>query len=450
MTGKDITYGIDEIREKLRDLADSPEKVDLLNELSLQLRDNDAKQALEAATAARVMAEALGYQRGSAYGLRNMASCLYWLSDYAEALNKAFEARRLFEQLGDKQGIYRALNTIGNVYYKLGDSVKSLECDIKLLDIARELHDPVTEASALGNIGLVYMEMGDDENALGYFQKSLDQYAAIGRSDCEANPLMNIGIIHRRMKRYDQALEYLNRSLTARQKQQDRPGEALVWQNIGTAHFERGELTSAAESYQRSIEIARNCGDRRIEADSLLKQARVKGRQDLTAAAFSQLQHAQELIDQTGGADMRPALYEVYAELFERTEDFQRSLEYCRKYHAAGDELRTRQAGERLRGLRIGFEADQSRKENELYRLKNIELTRVNQELEQLNRLIKKGNEHRSKLMEQVAEQAQELERLSKQDGLTGLYNRRHLDETLAREFARAKRYHDPLAVAML
>lgn len=42
-----------------------------------------------------------------------------------------------------------------------------------------------------------------------------------------------------------------------------------------------------------------------------------------------------------------------------------------------------------------------------------------------------------------------ELRRLSTTDPLTGLHNRRHLDDTLAGEFERAKRYVQPLAVLM-
>lgn len=43
----------------------------------------------------------------------------------------------------------------------------------------------------------------------------------------------------------------------------------------------------------------------------------------------------------------------------------------------------------------------------------------------------------------------EELRRLSRTDGLTGLYNRRHLDETLAHELQRAVRTREPLAVIM-
>ncbi|ROR32048.1 diguanylate cyclase [Inmirania thermothiophila] len=43
----------------------------------------------------------------------------------------------------------------------------------------------------------------------------------------------------------------------------------------------------------------------------------------------------------------------------------------------------------------------------------------------------------------------EELRRASVTDPLTGLYNRRHLDETLAREYRRAERYELPLSVVM-
>ncbi len=440
----------DDIRRSLSGLADGPGKVDLLNELSLELRDGDTKLALETAAQARDMAEALGYQKGLAYSLRNLATCLYLLSDYAPALDRADESLRLFLQLDDRQGIYRAHNTIANIYYRLGDYVRSLEHDAKLLEIAQELRDPLDEATALNNIGLVYMEMGDLDNALEHYQRSLGLYAAAGMPEYTGNPLLNIGIIHRIRKQYDSALEFLNRSLQVRREHEDRHSETLAWFHLGNVHRERAEYVTASECYQRAVELARSCGDRRAEADALLQQAQAKCRQGLTAAAFDLLQRVQSLSDELGAKGLLPHLYQVYAEAFERTEDHRRALEYHKRYSEANDELHTRQSEERLRGLRTSFEVDQSRRQGEIYRLRNVELTRANEELEQLNRMIKKGEEYRSRLMEQVAAQAQDLDRLSRLDGLTGLSNRRHLDETLAREFSRARRYHDPLTVAML
>ncbi|RYF53593.1 MAG: GGDEF domain-containing protein, partial [Comamonadaceae bacterium] len=49
-----------------------------------------------------------------------------------------------------------------------------------------------------------------------------------------------------------------------------------------------------------------------------------------------------------------------------------------------------------------------------------------------------------------LAQANQRLELLSNTDGLTGIANRRHFDEALAHEWARAQRSHSPLALIML
>ena len=75
------------------------------------------------------------------------------------------------------------------------------------------------------------------------------------------------------------------------------------------------------------------------------------------------------------------------------------------------------------------------------------ELTLAYQEMEALNRSLTEANEQKTRLLEQLKLQAQDLEQQSREDALTGLYNRRYLDFRLENEFARAKRYNRNLAV---
>ncbi len=56
---------------------------------------------------------------------------------------------------------------------------------------------------------------------------------------------------------------------------------------------------------------------------------------------------------------------------------------------------------------------------------------------------------HNAELLAELSRHAQILARLSKQDPLTGLHNRRFFDETLALEFARMRRLNYPLSVVM-
>jgi diguanylate cyclase (GGDEF)-like protein len=56
----------------------------------------------------------------------------------------------------------------------------------------------------------------------------------------------------------------------------------------------------------------------------------------------------------------------------------------------------------------------------------------------------------KSRLMEQLREQAEAFERQAREDALTGLANRRAFDEIAAREFRRARRTGSPLCLAVL
>lgn len=53
------------------------------------------------------------------------------------------------------------------------------------------------------------------------------------------------------------------------------------------------------------------------------------------------------------------------------------------------------------------------------------------------------------RLQDQLRERNAELDRMSRTDVLTGLFNRRHLDEALDREYADSRRHVEPLCVLL-
>lgn len=73
----------------------------------------------------------------------------------------------------------------------------------------------------------------------------------------------------------------------------------------------------------------------------------------------------------------------------------------------------------------------------------------LEERLSRQNEELRHSNNHTKMLLKQVQDQAGELERQAREDWLTGLPNRRHLDFHLSREFVRARRYGKPLAVAI-
>src|SRR4029450_10044598 len=92
--------------------------------------------------------------------------------------------------------------------------------------------------------------------------------------------------------------------------------------------------------------------------------------------------------------------------------------------------------------MQIQFEVAAARRETEMERERHEALTRANADLDSLNISLTEANLQKTMLLDQ-------LERQTYEDALTGLANRRRLDQRLADEFALALRHNRPLAVAM-
>jgi len=99
-----------------------------------------------------------------------------------------------------------------------------------------------------------------------------------------------------------------------------------------------------------------------------------------------------------------------------------------KRYHALKEETHNEEAAQKVRHLQVLHEVEKARKEAEIYRLRNAELARANEELSAVTAA---------------------LERSARTDGLTGLLNRRHLDLALERAFEEARQGSRLLALAL-
>jgi diguanylate cyclase (GGDEF)-like protein len=70
-------------------------------------------------------------------------------------------------------------------------------------------------------------------------------------------------------------------------------------------------------------------------------------------------------------------------------------------------------------------------------------------ELQDATDSLRQANQQKAELLDELHRKTDELDRQTKEDGLTGLYNRRFMDHYLEREFDRTRRFGHDLAVAM-
>ena len=377
--------------------GNSPEKVNILNELVWELLLIDQDRAAKLNHDALSMAEQIQYPKGIADAKRNMGiTCaaktdvekglkllhealewyegnhdingkagantglanMYWgLGDFQRGFDQIHTALKLYKQVDDKEGQAFAYQTLGNFYYDWKDYKQSLDCFEKSFTLFKKHDISWGEARALNGIGNVYHYMGDCQKALDYQDKSLNIHKHNENKYGESRTLNDIGLIYSSKDQYEKALVYHQKSLDIRQKLNYPQGETTCLLDIGTIYIHQKKFDLALDVIHKALALSHKI------------KAKVK-----TYHVYK-------------------ALSLVYKELGQ----FEKALEYHEKYHALDEEVFHEDSEQKFKNIKIAFKMEASKKEAEIYRLKNVELKEKNEQLEQT---IKKLNAAQAQLVQ--------------------------------------------------
>ncbi len=461
----------------------TPANIQKLNDETWDLCFRDTPKALRMSAEARQLAEAESDRSGLGYSLRNAGLCHWILGDYTTALEELGLANKIFVELGDRSGESSALNWIGNSYWRLNDYQNSLKYHVQTLNLRKELGDEIGQAGSLNNIGLnyydlgqydialeyhlqslqlyesnnskegmarafnnlsnIYEKLGDEEKTLEFNFKSLKLKQETGNRVEQTGSLTNIGNVYRRMKNYEQAVEYHTRGYDVAHEMNNRPGEALSLLNLGNVYDDLGLYEKAFDNLQKSLNIFQEIGDKYYQTEALINLAGILQKQNKSEAALVDLHTALQMAEELGLSELLYQTHRMLSEVHEARGDANEALNHLKEGFKYRETIYGVEAERRIKSLVVKSEVEKAQQEAEIYRLRNVELARAYQELQ-------RADEQKTELVEQLRLKSEELQRLSFQDSLTGLYNRRYLDLRLRQEFIRSRRLHHDLTVVML
>lgn len=448
-------------------------------ETAWNLRRSDPKRALALGEKAYAAAKEANDLSAEAYSLLVTGYSRVRLSEPELASEQLRKALALFEGLDDKDGERKTLNALGILYGESGDLTGALKTFLALQTLCAELDDKKGEADALNNVGLSYLFLGDVASALEYHLRALDLYQTHGFSDgvgcilnnlgevqqeldrpkdalgyflksldtgeeldiyTRAHTLSNVGRSYLKLRNLEQALSYTSESLTLMEELGDRLGASYTLDDLGLTYMRMGQLSQADDCLTKSLTVKKEVGAKKGEAETCILLGRLYTRQGRLELALDYL-HEGLACAQT--ADAKTEVYkahEALAEAYEQNRQFREATLHLKLYLQVKDKVFNEKSDLRLQGLQIRFEVEQTLKEKEIYRLKNVELAEAIDELNELTASLQKADEEKTLLLEQ-------LEKQTREDSLTGLFNRRYFDTKLEQEFGRAKRYGSLLSV---
>jgi diguanylate cyclase (GGDEF)-like protein len=397
------------------------ERVKLLNEMAEQLYERDAARGAEVAREAIDLSRATGDAAGEAQGLYCLGRNLHSRADYPAVIETQTTALALFRALGDAHGEARCCNLLGITHRQLSDYGRALEMYDAALKGFRDCGDLKWQARVVSNIGNVEIQLGNHTAALDLFEQALDLRREIGDNEGVGFDLNNAaaGRVARAAQlraggdeqscqvEAEQALKLLDRALAISRQFGYRRLEAYCLQTMGEAYQAMARPEVALGMADQFLRLARDSNDRWIEAHGQACVGELRHQVGEHGEALAQLGAALAAFEALGSRDEAARVLRILSQVHEALDQLGAALNCVRKAAAIEQALRTEEAESRARALAARRRLDQARLETERYR------------------------------------------RLAMEDSLTGLANRRQLDERLTVLLREARKAGTVVTVAL-
>ncbi|MCK4346165.1 MAG: tetratricopeptide repeat protein [Bacteroidales bacterium] len=374
------------LRFKLRSPASSFQKADIFNELAWALRYENTKESLELSGEALKLSQEIDYNRGIAYGKLHQAVANFLLSHGEELVKNLLDAREYFESSEEEEaGLPICLNFLARVYESYGDYEHGLDYAQKALKEARKIGYREGEGDILSNMGLIYSRLCDFEQALAMYEESLKIRKELNHTKAIASSMNLIARVYSLTGDYSKALEYYQKTLDLRTRENDISG--LPWTHLGIASLKEKtfNLEDAIKYYQESLRLNESVGEKRLEIQCLLGLGRIYTEQKKKEKGLDYLHRALDLAEEIKA---KPLLYEIHlalGEIYEMNNEFGKALSHYKLYQKIEREVISAESQNRLKNQQIAFAVEQSKREAEIYQLKNVELKKAYDEIEEKN-----------------------------------------------------------------
>ena len=412
---------------------DLQQKANDLNNIAWQLRISDSIKAKQYGEQAIELSRTINYKQGVADGLRVEAFGHIRIADINNALRCLDEAEIIYTFIDDVKGLAVINEYRGIIERNSGNSATALELIFKALDQSRQTAFTENEVTNLYQLGVTYKSLANYDKALDYLYKSLSLARITNFILLEGYDLNIIGSIYFETGDYDKALDYYQQGLLIRQKSGDKWGEAGSFDNIGYIYFKLKDYTNAIKYATKSLEITRSIGDKKGEANALLHLAEVfKETNDFSKALrfsneslqlrkingdrrgeaeilllLAELQNTNEISEdkdkfkklttslmiskEIKANDLASKIYYRLYKQYKLEKNFAEATNYLEQHIQLEKELHKDTINQKVLNLEMSHKAEEAWKEAEAIKLKNAELTDLNNEILQQKKKIEEA-----------------------------------------------------------
>ncbi len=377
--------------EKLRLEPFGSEIVSVLNKLAYTGMHSDPRKAEAYAMEVLDLAEDLGIPAEQAKSNNTLGTINLEAGNFAEALSYCRKSMEIYEEIGDMDGTAFVHGTIANAYWAQGMIDKALEHIHESLRQKQECGAGKDEiASCYINIGACYSSLNRLDMAQSSFEDAMGICEESGNRQQLAYVYHNLGSTYGEKEDMDKAREYFQKALDIREDAGDKKGTASSLCNLGSLHEELGDNESALDFFIRSLALYEELGNRRGIANTCACIGGIYTLLERYDEAEELIMRGLEITRELSMKDWEILCLGKILDLYEAKGDLQKALQHSRELNTCVEEHLNEKSMEKIAGLQVQFETEKKEKEAEIYRLKNVELSAMNDELRDALSHVKK------------------------------------------------------------
>ncbi|MBS1560988.1 MAG: tetratricopeptide repeat protein [Bacteroidetes bacterium] len=222
----------------------------------------DYPESLGHCMRALALHEELDDRTGMAVGTANVGQVHESMGDYTATLEYYGRSLTLYAALGNREGAAKVTCSIGNVYNRTGDYPTALEHFRRAFAMHEELGDMRGLARVASSLGASYFETGDYPSALEQYNGALTMFEELGSRAHAATVTCSVGNVFAATGDYSAALEYYHRALALHQELGDRAGQARVTGDMAIVHYRTGDYSTALDNCSVALAMNKELGDR--------------------------------------------------------------------------------------------------------------------------------------------------------------------------------------------
>jgi len=408
-----------------------------------RLRYASPDEGLAELNRAQQLFDRQGDRRGQLLARMGVGRCLWVQGRLRESLELVLALRDEGLDVLRREERGMLLNGIAGCYSSLGESAQAFAYMYQALRESGVAREHGFDVVLYNNLAHELFQLGDCDGALGYLAEGISRCAWLSNPRLLSTLLTNRVACLTDLGRAGEALNDIQavRSLPADAIGQGAQGAA--YETMALAALRAGEHALG----QALIDQARQRPAEQLQPDArvvlLVAEAEQRLARGAAAEAAQHLRQALPLVDEGLSLRARALFAQSLAEAHERQGDSAEALAQMRDWQRLHLERAQRASQARYQAASLQTELLRLRHERDRIDAQHRVTERAKRELEAINEQLSQ------KVREVQALQA-ELEQQAVRDVLTGLFNRRHLNDVLPALHALGQREDWPLAVVVI